>query len=75
MEDVYVKVIDFPTTKVKETVTANEDGSYTIFLNAKMSADQLEKAYFHALYHIKNKDFEKEDVQEIEYEAHRRKIL
>ena len=73
MEDVYVKVIDFPTTKVKETVTSNEDGSYTIFLNAKMSRDQLEKSYLHALGHIENNDFEKSDVQEIEYEAHRRK--
>ena len=72
MNDIYVKVIDFPTTKVKETVTANEDGSYTIFLNAKMSADQLEKAYVHALGHIEHNDFEKSDVQAIEYEAHQR---
>ena len=73
MYDVFVKVIDFPTTKVKETVTENSDGSYTIFLNAKMSADQLEKSYLHALGHIEHNDFEKENVQIIEYEAHNKK--
>ena len=70
--DVFVKVIDFPTTKVSETVTENEDGSYTIFLNAKMDNTKMRQAYAHALGHITENDFEKTNVQMIEYEAHRR---
>lgn len=70
MQDIFVNIIDFPSTKVKEAVTENEDGSYTIFLNAKMDRTTLEKAYFHALNHIKNNDFEKQDVQKIEHDAH-----
>ena len=72
MNDILVKIIDFPNTKVSEAVTANDDGSYTILLNAKMSHERLQKAYLHALGHIEHNDFEKSDVQEIEYEAHRR---
>lgn len=75
MYDVLVKVIDFPNTKISESVTANPDGSYTIFLNAKMSHERLQKAYLHALGHITHNDFEKSDVQEIEYEAHMRDAI
>lgn len=68
--DVNVVVIDFKTAKGNEMVTYNEDGSYTILINARLSyAGQL-KAYEHAMRHIKENDFQKEDVQAIEYTAH-----
>lgn len=68
--DVNVVVIDFKTAKGNEMVTCNEDGSYTILINARLSyAGQL-KAYEHAMRHIKENDFQKEDVQAIEYTAH-----
>lgn len=70
--DIHTFVIDFPVTCVAEMVRQNEDGSYTILLNAKMSHERLQKAYLHALGHITHNDFEKSDIQEIEYEAHRR---
>lgn len=57
-EDIFVKIIDFPTTKVAETVTCNEDGSYTIFINAKLNKEQQNNAYIHALGHILRLDFE-----------------
>lgn len=51
-------------------IVENEDGSYTILLNARLSrADQL-RGYEHALKHINDADFEKEDVQNIEVHAH-----
>lgn len=56
--DIYVHVIDFDTTKVAETVTYNEDGSYSIFLNARMSQQMQSDAYIHALNHILRLDFE-----------------
>ena len=51
-------------------IVENEDGSYTILLNARLTrADQL-RGYEHALKHIHEADFEKEDVQTIEVHAH-----
>lgn len=69
--DVNVVVIDFKSYKGKEMVSANEDGSYTILINARLSYDGQLKAYEHAMRHIENDDFQESDVQKIEYEAHK----
>ena len=69
-KDVNVFLRDFPNTKESEVITENSDGSYTVFLNARLSHDRLIEAYRHALAHIDNEDFRKEDVQLIELEAH-----
>ena len=55
---------------ISEQVVQNPDGSYTILLNSRLTRETLEKAYLHALEHIQNGDFEKEDVDEIEWHAH-----
>lgn len=55
---------------VNETVTENEDGSYTIFINNRLCEKKRIEAVCHALSHIDGCDFEKSDVQEIEYTAH-----
>lgn len=67
--DVNVNVINFPNCG-HELVTENEDGSYTILINAKLSSEDQQKAYDHAMYHITHNDFEKDNVQEIEEDAH-----
>lgn len=56
-------------------VVQNEDGSYTVLINAKLSQDGQLKAYQHALNHIENGDFEKSDVQSIEFQAHELKSV
>lgn len=56
--------------KVNEAVTENEDGSYTIFVNKNLCESKQISAVSHALSHIKNNDFGKSDVQEIEKTAH-----
>ena len=43
---------------IKEQVSKNSDGSYTIFLNARYSHEALMKAYDHALDHIRRSDWE-----------------
>ena len=53
-----------------EAVTKNEDGSYSIFLDPALSYEMQHEKYEHALRHIQNHDFEKENVQEIEAQAH-----
>lgn len=55
---------------VNEMVTENEDGSFTIFVNNNLCESKRMKAINHAISHIKNRDFEKENVQEIELSAH-----
>lgn len=65
--DYQVIVLDMPTN---EAVTVNEDGSYTIFINARLNREQQLMSYYHAMKHIAGEDFDKENVQEIEKEAH-----
>ena len=72
-EDVYVELVDFGNTPGSEVVTANEDGSYTILLNARYSYERQVEACIHACRHIDGCDFEKTDVQEIEKDAHKQK--
>ena len=55
-------------------VVQNEDGTYTILINAKLSQDGQLKAYQHAISHITNEDFEKSDIQSIEFHAHKLEV-
>ena len=55
---------------VNEAVTENADGSYTIFINARLNHESQLDAYNHAMKHIENNDFERNDVQLIEAVAH-----
>lgn len=68
--DVNVFLYDFHDTKGNEMVCLNEDDSYTILINSRLDRESAIKAYIHALRHIDNDDFDKTDVQEIEYRAH-----
>lgn len=72
--DVNIFLLDF-SAPGKEMVLQNEDGSYTVLINAKLSKDGQLKAYQHALNHIENGDFEKSDVQSIEFRAHELKTV
>lgn len=65
--DVNVVLMDFPSKKGNEMVVPNEDGSYTILINAGLNYESQLKAYEHAMSHITNDDFLKGNVQEIEY--------
>lgn len=69
-DGVYSYLVDLEDSKVTEMVRENTDGTYSIFLNTRCSHEQNVESYLHALRHIENNDFEKEDVQDIEREAH-----
>lgn len=60
----------FMDMSANEAVTENEDGSYIIFINARLNYEKQLQAYLHALKHIAGDDFSKEYVQEIEHNAH-----
>ena len=53
-------------TAVDEEVHLNEDGSFTIFLNSRLSCERQMLAYQHAIRHIMNDDFSKDNADNIE---------
>ena len=69
MDDVFIYVVPLPLD-VKEMVIPCLNG-YTVYINSALDDAHQLQAYNHALYHIKHNDFEKYDVQEIEYNAHK----
>ena len=70
MENISVHIIDFKGAGVDEQVILNQDGSYTILIDARASYEAQAAAYEHAMSHIRNGDFQKNDVQQIEAAAH-----
>lgn len=64
------KLIDFPN-KGREMVIPNEDDSYTVLINARLSESGRIEAYRHAMKHIAENDFDKGNVQFIESAAHK----
>lgn len=55
---------------VKGSTNKNEDGSYTIIINSRLSYEDQCSTYKHEINHILNGDFDMDDVQKIEYFAH-----
>ena len=71
MDYTNVIITDFPDGSAREVVTENPDGGHTVLLNARLTHEAQLLAYDHAVRHIEQDDFRKEDVQEIEAEGHR----
>lgn len=69
MIDYHVFLMD--NMGVNEVVAENEDGTYSIFINERLCEQKQINSYYHAISHIVERDFEKEDVQEIEKDAHK----
>ena len=55
---------------IGEQVRDNPDGSYTVFLNSRYSYERWAESMDHAFNHVRDRDFEKHDVQQIELHAH-----
>lgn len=70
MIDYQVRLINFPSGSSREAVTENEDGTYTIFIDAALSHEGQQERFYHAMNHITGGDFTKENIQEIEFNAH-----
>ena len=68
--DYQVRLINFPPGKVREAVTENEDGSYTICIEENLSQSERQREFLHAMRHIAGDDFSNNDIQLIEYDAH-----
>ena len=71
--DYFVRLVDMPP-KVRSFVRESDDGcSATIIVNSRLSYEAQLLRYRHEIDHLGNNDFEEEDVDQIEQEAHERK--
>lgn len=72
--DLNVNYLDMPTT-IKGRTVPNEDGSFTVFINSRLSHTEQGEAFYHETTHIKSGDFDHDhkDVQMIETRAHNRR--
>lgn len=72
MNDVFVRVLDFPNTDVKGAVRKDENGDYNVYLNAKYTQEQNILTYIHEDRHIKYGHLESErPIEELEEETKR----
>lgn len=55
---------------VAEQIVKNSDDSYTIFINSRLTYERQLEAYYHALQHIRENDFEKDTADKIEFNTH-----
>jgi hypothetical protein len=55
---------------VPGSVCHNIDDSYTIFIDANLSYEKQLEVYEHEMNHIRSGDFDKKNVNAIEYCAH-----
>lgn len=69
MADIFYTFITDLPDGIKEVVTPCFDG-FTIYIDARLDEVERIKAYKHAVRHILQRDFEKDDVQDIESDAH-----
>lgn len=67
--DIFIYEVDLPKN-VNEMVTPCV-GGYTIYINASLSSFRKKKAVDHAIHHIENNDFERHDIQDIEFCTHK----
>lgn len=69
--DYQIQLINFPSSKVHEAVTLNEDGSFTIFIDKRLTWEAQRERFLHVMKHLYGNDFDKANVQKIELEAHK----
>lgn len=66
--DYFVRVVDFPAgCGCDGAVTPNEDFTYSIYLDARTTAENRRRACQHELEHIEGDDFYNgKDIREVE---------
>ena len=70
MEIIQVFIVDMPTA-IRGLTVRNEDGSYTILINAGLSHEEQCKVYDHEIEHINNHDYDQMyDASKIEWMRH-----
>ena len=68
MDEIYTYFVPMPAG-VHEFVTPCVDG-YTVYIDESLDETHRMAAYRHAMKHVNNNDFKKDDAQEVEASAH-----
>lgn len=68
MGDLHIYRVKLPYG-INEMIMPDDDG-YTIYIDSELDENDAKKSLCHALNHIKFNDFEKNIVNEIEFENH-----
>lgn len=64
--DYFVRVVDLPPS-IGGMVTPNDDGTFSVYINARKSCEKQKKSLAHEVKHITNEDFYGgKSVEEIE---------
>lgn len=73
MNDIFIRVIDFPSTDVKGIVKEDENGDYNVYINARYNDVQQRRTVEHERAHIELGHLHDErDVMVLEKEAIKR---
>lgn len=68
--NIYIYYIDMPYS-VRSNIVENNDGTYTLYLNNRLSYEDNLEGYKHELDHINYDDFNcDDDIQTIELNRH-----
>ena len=67
--DYFVYVVDFPDCRAGGLVTPNDDGTFSVYLNARLSREKNSASAAHERRHIARDDFYRDaSVEEVEGE-------
>ena len=66
--DYFVRLVDFPVgAGCDGAITPNDDGTYSIYLDARTTFERQKKAFKHELDHANNNDFYNDkDIEAVE---------
>lgn len=56
MEDINIYFLDMPC-KIGATVILEYDGTYSVYLNSRLTFERQKQSLIHEIRHIKNDDF------------------
>lgn len=65
--------LDLKNTKIRACTARRADGTYLTIINSRIAQNAVNEAYTHELKHIRGNDFDKEDANAAENNAHERK--
>ena len=69
-QDVYIYYVDMPCT-IAANIVEGADGSYTLYLNSKLTSERQFEGYLHEISHVVNSDLKEcDDVNYYELRAH-----
>lgn len=60
--DYFVRLVDFPVCSCGGAIMLNEDGSFTVLLNSRLSRQQNEISMRHEIAHMLHDDFYRDGV-------------